>query len=154
MVTMRRLSVCAFVPLCLGILSLFAAHRLTEPSTAQARALQEMQSTMTGVYTTAQAARGEETYMAVCVSCHPAGTYKAAGFRAAWIGRPLSELYDQIKEKMPKNDPASLTPGECAQVLAYLLKINGVPAGETELSSEAETLKKIRIEMPAQGGRH
>ena len=113
-----------------------------------------MQSTTAGVYTAPQAARGEELYMSVCVSCHPAGTYKAAGFRATWTGRPLSELYDQIKEKMPKNDPASLTPDECAQVLAYLLKINGLPAGETELSSDIARLKKIRIEMPSSGDRH
>jgi mono/diheme cytochrome c family protein len=117
-------------------------------------AMQEMQSTMSGVYTTSQATRGEETYMGICVACHPAGTYKAAGFRASWSGRPLSELYEQVKERMPKNDPASLTPAECAQVIAYLLKINGVPAGETELPSDPAALKKIRIEMPAQNDRH
>jgi hypothetical protein len=91
--------------------------------------------------------------MGVCVSCHPAGTYKAAGFRATWAGRPLSELFAQIKEKMPKNDPASLTPGEYAQVLAYLLKINGVPAGETELVPDGDLLKKFKIEMPPQNER-
>jgi cytochrome c5 len=135
---MRALTVCAIVPVLLGIASL----------------QQEMQSTMTGVYTAPQAKRGEETYMAVCVACHPAGTYKAAGFKATWTGRPLSDLYEQVKEKMPKNDPASLTPDECAQVLAYLLKINDVPAGETELPPDVAVLKKIRIEMPAQNDRH
>ena len=134
---MWRVTVCALLPVLLGMAG-----------------LQEMQSTTAGVYTPPQAARGEELYMSVCVSCHPAGTYKAAGFRATWTGRPLSELYDQIKEKMPKNDPASLTPDECAQVLAYLLKINGLPAGETELSSDIAKLKKIRIEMPSSGDRH
>jgi hypothetical protein len=33
-------------------------------------------------------------------------------------------------------------------VVAYLLKINGVPAGETDLPADAEAMKKIRIEMP------
>jgi S-disulfanyl-L-cysteine oxidoreductase SoxD len=107
-----------------------------------------MQSTMGGVYTAPQAIRGEETYMGVCVACHPAGTYKTAAFKAAWKGRPLSDLYDEVREKMPKNDPASLTPAEGAQVVAYLLKINGVPAGEIELPGDREALKKIRIEMP------
>ncbi|MGH7463433.1 MAG: hypothetical protein ACREMA_20690, partial [Longimicrobiales bacterium] len=32
-------------------------------------------TTMAGIYTTAQADRGEETYMGICVACHPAGTY-------------------------------------------------------------------------------
>jgi cytochrome c5 len=106
-----------------------------------------MQSTKSGVFTAPQAARGEETYMGVCVACHPAGTYKTAIFRETWNGRALSELFDQVKEKMPKNAPASLTPEEYAQVVAYLLKINGVPAGETELPADSDALKKIRIEM-------
>jgi hypothetical protein len=55
---------------------------------------------------------------------------------------------------MPKNDPATLTPEESAQVIAYLLKINGVPSGETELSADAAALKKIRIEMPSPNDRH
>jgi mono/diheme cytochrome c family protein len=106
-------------------------------------------STMTGVYSAAQATRGEDTYMSICVSCHPRGTYTAPGFKAAWTGRPLSELFDLVKEKMPKNDPGSLTPAEYAQAVAYLLKINDVPAGEDELPSDSDALKKIRIELPA-----
>jgi polar amino acid transport system substrate-binding protein len=106
-------------------------------------------STMTGVFTAAQATRGEDTYMAICVSCHPRGTYTTAAFKETWTGRPLSELFDLVREKMPKNDPGSLTPGEYAQAVAYLLKINDVPAGEEELPPDSEALKKIRIEMPA-----
>jgi S-disulfanyl-L-cysteine oxidoreductase SoxD len=112
---------------------------------------QDMQSTMSGVYSAPQATRGEETYMAVCVSCHPAGTYKAAGFKATWKGRPLAELFDQVREKMPKNDPASLSQQEYIQVIAYLLKINDVPPGDTDLPADPEALKKIRIEMPGDG---
>jgi mono/diheme cytochrome c family protein len=106
-------------------------------------------STAAGVYSAPQATRGEETYMAICVACHPRGTYSTAAFKTAWTGRPLSELFDLVKEKMPKNDPASLTPAEYAQVIAYLLKINDVPAGEHELPPDSDALKKIRIEMPA-----
>ena len=104
---------------------------------------------MTGVYSAAQATRGEETYMAICVACHPRGTYTTTAFKTAWTGRPLSELFDLVKEKMPKSDPGSLTPAEYAQAIAYLLKINDVPAGEHELPPDGEALKKIRIEWPA-----
>jgi mono/diheme cytochrome c family protein len=103
---------------------------------------------MSGVYSAAQATRGEETYMNVCVACHPGGTYATPAFRTAWAGRPLSDLFEIVQEKMPKNDPGSLTPQEAAQVLAYLLKINEVPAGETELPAEAAALKKFRFEAP------
>lgn len=106
-------------------------------------------STMTGVYNAAQATRGEETYMAICVACHPRGTYTTTAFKTAWNGRPLSDLFDLVREKMPKSDPGSLTPAEYAQAIAYLLKINDVPAGEQELPPDGEGLKKIRIEWPA-----
>lgn len=105
-------------------------------------------STMDGVYTTAQATRGEQTYMNICVSCHPPATYTGATFRTSWGGRPLSDLFTAVTEKMPKNDPGSLTPDEYAEVLAYLLKINGVPAGRSELAPDAEALKHIRVDTP------
>jgi polar amino acid transport system substrate-binding protein len=105
-------------------------------------------STAGGVYTAAQAVRGEDTYMSLCVGCHPAGTYATAAFREKWDGRPLAELFVLVSETMPKQEPASLTPKEYAQTLAYLLKINDVPAGKAELSADVEALKKITIEMP------
>jgi mono/diheme cytochrome c family protein len=105
-------------------------------------------STAGGVYTAAQAARGEETYMNTCVACHPAGTYATPVFREKWHGRPLAELFTLVSETMPKQEPATLEPKEYAQAVAYLLKINDIPAGKTELPADLETLKKIKIEMP------
>jgi S-disulfanyl-L-cysteine oxidoreductase SoxD len=131
-----------------GVLLSIAAISVRAAYQSSIRITDGTQTTMSGVYTAPQAIRGEETYMGVCVACHPAGTYKTAAFKAAWKGRPLSDLYDEVREKMPKNDPASLTPAEGAQVVAYLLKINGVPAGDIELPGDREALKKIRIEMP------
>lgn len=106
-------------------------------------------TTKNGVFNAAQAGRGEDTYMSICVSCHPRGTYATPAFRTQWTGRPLSELFEFVREKMPKNDPGSLTPDEYAQVVAYILKINDLPAGEHELPPDSEALKKIRIELPA-----
>ena len=106
-------------------------------------------SVLSGVYTAAQAGRGEETYMSVCVGCHPAGTYATVVFKTSWAGRPVSDLFEVVKEKMPKNDPGSLTPQEAAQILAYLLKINDVPAGESELPADLAELKKMRFETPS-----
>jgi mono/diheme cytochrome c family protein len=110
-------------------------------------------STLIGVYTMAQAARGEQTYFNICVACHPRGTYATDAFKATWAGRPVSDLFDAIKEKMPKNDPGSLTPDEATQVLAYVLKINDVPAGGSELPPDPELLKKIRFETAGKAAR-
>jgi mono/diheme cytochrome c family protein len=110
-------------------------------------------STLTGVYTSAQADRGEQTYFNICVACHPRGTYATDAFKATWSGRPVSDLFEAIKEKMPKNDPGSLTPDEAAQTLAYILKINDAPAGDTELPSDLTALKKIRFETAGKAAR-
>lgn len=104
--------------------------------------------TSSGVYTADQAKKGEETYMNICVACHPAGTYTTPAFREKWDSKPLSELFQLVSETMPKQEPASLSPPEYAQVLAYLLKINDAPEGKQELPAEIEALKKVRIEMP------
>jgi hypothetical protein len=121
------------------ILSASVARR----STAQTPA-----TTMAGIYTTAQADLGEETYMGICVACHPAGTYSTDQFKATWVGRPLSDLFSLIATTMPKSDPASLSPQEYTQLVAYILKINKVPPGKTDLPMDANKLKRIKIEMP------
>jgi mono/diheme cytochrome c family protein len=106
-------------------------------------------STASGVFTSAQASRGEQTYMSICVSCHPKGTYTAPAFRQKWNGSPLSELYGFVSSSMPKMEPGSLEPEEYAQVIAYLLKINGAPVGKSELPADAKALRRIRISFPA-----
>ena len=108
-----------------------------------------VRSALTGVYTAAQAARGEQTYFNICVACHPRGTYSTDPFKTTWSGRPISDLFETVKERMPKSDPGSLTPDEAAEVLAYILKINDVPAGEADLPSDVTALRKIRFEAPA-----
>ena len=105
------------------------------------------QTTLSGVYTAAQAARGEEMYYAMCIACHPKGYYTGDSFKKNWGGKPLSDLYDWVLNKMPKNDPGSLTPAESADVVAYILKENKMPAGKTPLPANANPLYRIRIQL-------
>ena len=104
-------------------------------------------TTASGVYTTAQAKRGEEVYYSICVSCHPKGTYTAPVFREKWNGHLLAELFAFVSTQMPKEQPGTLEPGDYADVIAYLLKINGAPAGKAELPADEKALKWIRISM-------
>jgi hypothetical protein len=90
----------------------------------------------------------------MCVSCHPASTHTGATFATSWVGKPLWELFGYVSERMPKNDPASLSWEEYADVVAYLLRLNGMPPGRVELPSDSTLLKDIRIQsLPASGGR-
>jgi mono/diheme cytochrome c family protein len=126
----------------LPVLALTQQRGTPKPGAAAAR------TTMSGVYSSAQAGRGEETFMGICVGCHPVATYTGANFNKSWGGRPLWDLYDWISNKMPKNDPGSLSPPESAQVMAYLLKMNDIPAGKAELQPDPAMLRRIRIETP------
>ena len=132
---------------CLG-LALCASAAAISSIGAMQKPPAKIVTTSSGVYTSKQASRGEQTYMSTCVTCHPPGTYTAPAFRQKWDGAPLSELYGYISNMMPKQEPGSLTSDDYADVVAYLLKINGAPAGKQELPADEKAMKKIRINMP------
>lgn len=105
-------------------------------------------TTRSGIYTREQSIRGSDIYAGNCRSCHTVETHTGAAFNATWDGRPLSDLYEYIAERMPKNDPGSLAPQEYADVLAYVLRMNRQPAGSTELPPDSLALKAVRIDLP------
>jgi hypothetical protein len=47
---------------------------------------------------------------------------------------------------MPADKPGSLSRPQNADLLAYIFQVNQYPAGKSDLPSDAEGLKKIRIE--------
>lgn len=105
-----------------------------------------VRSVKTGVYTAPQAARGKDTYLLKCRSCHTPESHTGVIFDAWWGGRLLSDLFEYVQERMPKNEPGSLTPEENADVVAYLLRMNALPTGDSELSTNVSTLRKFRID--------
>ena len=111
---------------------------------------QSQRTTRDQVYTSAQANRGEALYKDLCQSCHPTATYTGNVF-LTWQGRTLAELLEFLQEKMPKNDPGSLTEEEYAEVIAYLLRLNALPAAATPLASTNKPLQSIRIDVIPKG---
>jgi mono/diheme cytochrome c family protein len=109
-------------------------------------------TTAQGVYTAAQAKSGGDVYTMLCQSCHAAVTHTGAPFKAKWTGRPLSDLFTYIREEMPKTEPGSLSEEEYTLVLAYILRMNGMPAGRKALSPNEAELRTIRIELPPDAG--
>ena len=116
------------------------------PSALQGQASNPPRSTQSGVYSADQAARGANVYAGMCRSCHTAESHAGATFEKLWNGHPLSDLFSYISTRMPKNEPGSLAPEEYADVLAYLLKMNEMPAGASELAADSAQLSVIRIE--------
>jgi mono/diheme cytochrome c family protein len=103
-------------------------------------------STRPGVYTDRQATRGESAYRKHCSACHEPAGHSGAEFLRAWTGRPLFELYDLIRTTMPNDNPGKLSRGQYAEIVAYLLRLNGYPAGPRPLPSDDDKLQLIRLD--------
>lgn len=104
-----------------------------------------MQSTLMGVYTEAQAIAGKDVYSARCQSCHT-GEHSSSVFKRKWAGKPVQSLWGIIRQTMPDDDPGGLSDEAYTQIVSYLLKINGLPAGTTTLPADSLALTKIRFD--------
>lgn len=118
----------------------------TPPSGGAAAEPSGPRTVNSGVYTQAQATRGEQTYQTSCSICHSIGDFTGANFQQAWSGQPLADFHQIVSNNMPQNAPGSLTPQQYADVVAYILSVNGYPAGSTELPTSNEALISIRVE--------
>lgn len=124
------------------------------PLRAQAPAATDSTAPAPASYTDRQARRGQQVYQRNCLECHTAAAYTGIAFRRAWAGRSPFELWDMIRTTMPQDNPGRLSAGEYADIVAYMLRLNGYPAGEEELPSDAGRLQALRIApAPAPGGR-
>jgi mono/diheme cytochrome c family protein len=106
-----------------------------------------------GVYTEAQAKRGEAIYADRCASCHApdlsgidqAPALAGGDFTAEWNDQAVNDLFERVRISMPADKPGSLERQQVADVLAFILQKNDLPAGQSELPTTAETLKEIRF---------
>ncbi len=116
-------------------------------------------STFDGVFTDAQAQRGFEQYLQHCSVCHSASLQGnnespplVGRFMPDWEGSPLSDLYDYISGTMPLDRPSSLDAGAYTDIVAYLLKANGLPSGQAELQQSNLQFIQFDIKPPPAKG--
>ena len=69
-----------------------------------------------------------------------------------WEGQPVGSLFELIKASMPEDNPGDLSRQQYSNLVAYLLQVNGLPAGEHELGNDPMQLDKIVIEGPFEKG--
>ncbi len=104
------------------------------------------------VYSDGQAKRGEAVYTTTCSPCHGEDMLgsgltpplKGTDFVFHWTGKSVGDLFTRLS-LMPPDDPSSLPRTSYLDVLAFLLKTNGYPAGDKEVAGELESLKQIAI---------
>ena len=113
----------------------------------------EARSVWDGAYTEDQAARGATSYQQNCARCHGAnlaGTFEipplVGRFVPYWSGSTLDVLVDYITRAMPLGRPGSLSPAVNADIVAFILKSNGFPAGTKELGASADDQKAITFD--------
>ena len=112
-----------------------------------------------GVFTEDQAARGRQVYFGACSLCHgrrlngapddpdmvSTPSLARARFLRVWEGRSLAVLLAYTRLTMPEDNPASLTDQEYVDVVAYMLSMSRMPAGEDDLPADARGLANILI---------
>jgi mono/diheme cytochrome c family protein len=108
-----------------------------------------------GVYSAAQANQGKTVYDEKCAACHGsmqtvtpdmAPLLNDSGFQNLWRDRSLARLFSRIRETMPQDKPNSLSPEQTADIIAFILSANQLPAGEVALPTDLEILKEIRLD--------
>ena len=68
-------------------------------------------------------------------------------FMWGWSGQSVGDLFERIRLSMPPGQPSAMTRQEKADVLAFLLAQNGVPAGDVELADRTRALGGIAFEV-------
>jgi len=122
-----------------ALLALVAAQPAEGQSSSAERTIWD------GVYTEAQATRGQRAVQQNCGTCHSPTEWSTSVFISSWSGRSVGDLHSQIRNTMPFDSPGRLTPQQYADIVAYILKLNDVPAGSRELPSDEDGLRKISV---------
>ena len=107
-----------------------------------------------GIYTEAQAVRGQALYEARCASCHglrleggSASPLAGTRFLSKWAqgNKTVDELYFITRTQMPYGEGNTMTTQQYIDIVAYLLRVNGWQAGSSELAADSSKLKQVRI---------
>lgn len=112
-----------------------------------------------GVYTRAQARRGQGLARSACGMCHgtrmngvPDDNDMVAGpplarayFLREWEGQSMGVVFTYSKWTMPQANPGFLPDEDYAAIMAYMLSLTGAPEGREELPDSAVALGHIII---------
>jgi mono/diheme cytochrome c family protein len=108
------------------------------------RAQEPAKTVADGVYSEEQATRGAASYDTSCSGCHRPDLAGANGpalrgerFARIFAGKDLKTFYTKIATTMPRGAAASLGDAVYLDIVAHVLKENGFPAGDVELTAEA-----------------
>lgn len=135
-----------------GLVGLLAAAALLAPAAAQ---ISTTGTSGIGPFTQAQVDGGRADYNTHCGGCHgfnlQNGSIRTSligrSFLAGWGSRSTWEYYRYVSYRMPNQAPNSLTPETYANIVAYILAVNGAQPGSETLTAQST----VRIDTIADG---
>ncbi len=159
----KTLAICGLaigIGACLGgeMLSARAATPIPVASKVSASPAPDgAKTTLDGVFTSDEAARGKAQYNNSCSACHMedlSGSGQAlplAGdaFMDIWEGQTMNDFFQLVEGTMPQDKPGSLTADQTLDVMSYILQQNKFPVGKDELKNDPDALKNILITKKA-----
>jgi mono/diheme cytochrome c family protein len=121
----------------------------------------QMASVWEGIFTEAQAKRGQAVYSGACGMCHGRRLNGApddpdmrstpplarAKFLRNWEGRSLATLFEYTRATMPEGNPGSLTDEEYVDVISYMLSVSRMPVGDDDLRPDPQSLARAVIQQ-------
>src|SRR5262249_21502840 len=108
-----------------------------------------------GIYTDAQAVRGQAVYDNKCASCHgprleggSASALSGGKFADRWArgDKSVDDLFNITRMQMQLGAENTLSKQQYIDAVAYILKPTGYKAGTRELPADPALLKQIKIE--------
>ncbi len=105
----------------------------------------------TAIFSQAQAERGRATFRAICAECHYSSEFRGTQFQFSWRRRSVADFFEEISSTMPEDAPGGLEPAQYLDVVAYVLELNGFPAGEGDLPLDLEALETHSMAAPPAG---
>ena len=133
---MRR-GVCGTLSAAVLILLAYCAEKIPETS-------------MDGIYTADQAARGAGLFTSLCERCHSIQEFSGRSFDAIWAGVPAAALYTRIANTMPLDQPGSLGLPQVTALMAHIFAMNEMPTGNSPLVADMDWLMGITMARPDQ----
>jgi len=117
-----------------------------------------------GVYSKAQARRGEQAYKTACSYCHKddlSGGFLDDGvgratalagpqafgssFSDRWKDQTIGDFVYVLASTMPKDAPTSLSLDTYVDIATFIFEKNDVPSGTTDLSADVAGLREIAM---------
>ena len=108
------------------------------------------ETSMDGIYTADQAARGAGLFTSLCERCHSIQEFSGRSFDAIWAGVPAAALYARIANTMPLDQPGSLGLPQVTALMAHIFAMNKMPTGNSPLVADIDWLMGITMARPDQ----